>query len=67
MLLIPGEGDELAHLPSYHLPMVQALEAAGRDYAVAPLPPKRGHLAGLADIALAEAAIRACLETPLRA
>lgn len=67
VLLIPGEGDELAHLPSYHLPVVQALEAAGADYAVAPLPAKRGHLAGLADIAEAEGAIRACLETPLRA
>ncbi|MBO9541621.1 homoserine O-acetyltransferase [bacterium] len=67
VLLIPGEGDELAHLPSYHLPMVQALEEAGADYAVAPLPPKRGHLAGLADIGLVADAIRACLETPLRA
>jgi homoserine O-acetyltransferase len=67
VLLIPGEGDELVHLPSYHAPMVQALEAAGADYTIALLPATRGHLAGLADIGHAAEAIRECMERPIRA
>lgn len=63
-LLLPGAGDQLVHGPSYHDPLVAALEAAGAPYAVHALSASAGHLAGLTAIHEAAEAIRACLDAP---
>ncbi len=65
VLLAPAAGDELVHGPSYHDPLVRALEQAGADYEVCPLPARNGHLAALTDIGVAADAIRTCLERPV--
>ena len=66
VLLIPGSGDQLLPAASYHDPLVDALKKAGPPFAVQPLSPTGGHLAGLSAIAEASDAIRACLDTPRR-
>lgn len=66
VLLLPGRGDEFAHMTAYHFPLMQALKDAGVDHHVHSLPAVRGHMAGLADIEVASGAISVCLEAPLR-
>lgn len=61
VLLVPGRGDELAHLASYHFPLVEALRRAGVPHEVQTLPAARGHMAGLTDIQGAAGAIAECL------
>lgn len=65
VLLLPGAGDELLPPERYHDPLEASLVASGADVTVHRLPATHGHLAGLSDIAHAEAAIRTCLDTPL--
>lgn len=65
VLLLPAVADELIVPGAYHAPLELALTATGADLTVQVLPATHGHLAGLADIASAADAIRACLESPL--
>lgn len=65
VLLIPGRGDELAHMATYHFPLAQALKQARVEHAVHTLPAARGHMAGLMDIQLASGTIADWLESPL--
>lgn len=65
VLLLPALGDELLPMSHYHTPVEAALRAAGADVTSHPLSAMHGHLAGLADIAHAADAIRACLDTPV--
>jgi homoserine acetyltransferase len=57
MLLLPAVADALLPPVDYHVPLLEALRARGKEVHEHFLPATHGHLAGLADIGTAAEAI----------